>query len=80
MTMPSLPRSFAGFRCGQGSDCAGAALGGGGGGGGTAFGSSTYVSVKREDVVAHLKEVIDATPGGERRQCRTPRAAASSSA
>lgn len=26
----------------------------------SAFGSSTYVSVKREDVVAHLKEVIDA--------------------
>jgi hypothetical protein len=25
----------------------------------SAFGSSTYVSVKREDVVAHLKEVID---------------------
>jgi hypothetical protein len=26
----------------------------------SAFGSSTYVSVKREDVVAHLKEVIEA--------------------
>jgi hypothetical protein len=26
----------------------------------SAFGSSTYVSVKREDVVAHLKEMIDA--------------------
>jgi hypothetical protein len=26
----------------------------------SAFGSSTYVSVKREDVVAHLKEAIDA--------------------
>jgi hypothetical protein len=26
----------------------------------SAFGSSTYVSLKREDVVAHLKEVIDA--------------------
>ena len=26
----------------------------------SAFGSSTYVSVKRDDVVAHLKEVIDA--------------------
>jgi hypothetical protein len=26
----------------------------------SAFGSSTYVSVKREDVVAHLREVIDA--------------------
>ena len=26
----------------------------------SAFGSSTYVSVKREDVIAHLKEVVDA--------------------
>jgi hypothetical protein len=26
----------------------------------SAFGSSTYVSVKREDVVAHIKEVVDA--------------------
>jgi len=29
----------------------------------SAFGSSTYVSVKREDVVAHIKEVVDAIHG-----------------